>query len=402
MELGGVRCAEHFVLWWPGHFWAAAFRRVWISVQLPPPHSGDFWCSSSTLSSSLHFYRQHNRHSFGGSDLLKGAGNHSVVLDSTNGSCIRAGKMIRSASAVRGARASTSNLIVRADGDGWPPAWLLPSIKQFSTASVLWSSKGAERYAFPSKANPTPYEIFHFPKRGVTSAEVKLRYYDLVRTLHPDRYNSDQGKTKSQVEEEFKQVVQAYNILKDSKKKHLYDRAGLGWTQTSPSIPPWQDRRYTRRYSPGYRGEGHDRFGWQNHDFYSNFTRPSASAAGWNGGNGKITNGYFISAIFVLTWVLAGLQYSRLSLQSQKAIERADKHHLDAAKSLHEARQIARSDEGKQRWFAIRQRAREQKFLQDKDSQDDAGAYGVGHGGPSGKQAAQERFQKALPPPAIP
>lgn len=294
------------------------------------------------------------------------------------------------------------------------------------------SSITPTEFAFPSHlSNPTPYDIFHFPSRAVSSAEVKSRYYDLVRALHPDRLSSShsagsKGKSKTQAEEEFKCVVSAYDLLKDPGKKRLYDRAGIGWSDSTPlSSPlrgsdPWrnfQDPRYTRR-SPA----GHDRFGWQNEGFYSSHTynphHPhtyspfGAGSAGWNGRGKYTSNGIFISSLFVLTWILAGLQYSRLSLQSQKAIERADKSHLDAAKSLNEARESARSEEGRERWRAFRRRARERKVLEETEAgighlpQDgplgieapkayQESVYGVGHGGPSGKQAAQERFAKA-------
>lgn len=298
------------------------------------------------------------------------------------------------------------------------PAFLLPSAQRYfsstptfsrpRTASASSSSSSKPDFAFPTKSSPTPYEIFHFPSRSVTPAEVKGRYYDLVRSLHPDRLSSSD---KSKAEEDFKQVISAYNLLKDPRKKHLYDRAGLGWgpnvslSSLSCSNPwKWEDRRYTRSYSPGFSGPGHDRFGWQHQGFYSN---QFSHSAGWNGSGRYTSNGIFFSSIFLLTWLLAGVQYSRLSLQSQKAVERADKHHLDAARSLNEAREQARSEEGRERWRAFRRRAREQKILEELEG---AGghflaieapqefrenAYGVGHGGPSGREAAQARWKAA-------
>ncbi|TKY86554.1 hypothetical protein EX895_004703 [Sporisorium graminicola] len=335
-----------------------------------------------------------------------------------------------------------------------PPSWLLPSHmhlfnrpvqvssqRVFSSSSTphartrnsQTSSTSTKELSFPRHLrNPTPYDIFHFSNRKVTPSDVKTRYYDLVRTCHPDRFTSLSSKTKTQAAEEFKSVISAYNLLKDPSKKQLYDRAGIGWGASASAAvsDPWknfQDRRYTRRYDDSFAGAGHDRFGWQNPNFYnSHFSSSSGGRAGWKGGNGQYTsNGVFISTLFVLTWFLAGLQYSRLSLQSAKAIERADKHHLDAARSLNEARERARSQEGREQWRAFRQRARQQKFLEDVERASVAGyvvgekggargvgrieepelasegvayrerPYGVGHGGPSGKQAAQERFAKA-------
>uniref|UniRef100_V5EPQ9 J domain-containing protein n=1 Tax=Kalmanozyma brasiliensis (strain GHG001) TaxID=1365824 RepID=V5EPQ9_KALBG len=165
--------------------------------------------------------------------------------------------------------------------------------------------------SYPTHANPTPYDIFHFPSRTVTPSEVKARYYDLVRVCHPDRHTASSSKSKTQVEEEFKCIVSAYNLLKNPRAKQNYDRAGLGWgTSPSSASDPWggwQDRRYTRRYNPSYTSPGHDRFGWQHQGFYSNqFTGPhTAGSAGWNAKGHYTSNGIFISTLFVLTWILA-------------------------------------------------------------------------------------------------
>lgn len=304
------------------------------------------------------------------------------------------------------------------------PTFLAPSVLvcSFSTSSLTCRPRNTDpEFTFPRHlSSPTPYDVFHFSTRTVTPAEVKARYYDLVRSLHPDRQTTKPD--KSRAEEEFKLVIAAYNLLKDGRSKQLYDRAGIGWGEnaslnTSASYDVyrnWQDLRYTRRYNPGFTGPGHDRFGWQNQGFYSNqYSSPSSGGgyswtnSGWDGGNRYASNGVFISTLFVITWLLAGVQYSRLSLQSQKAVERADKAHLNAAKSLNEAREQARSNEGRERWKAFRRRAREQKVLEEiqardwhvarceNEDEEGKGKFGIGHGGPSGKAAAQERFAKA-------
>lgn len=309
------------------------------------------------------------------------------------------------------------------------------------------STRSETSFAFPTHTNnPTPYEIFHFSSRAVSQSEIKARYYDLVRALHPDRFaaapaedseadSSAKGKgkeassPKSRAHEQFKMVVDAYNLLKDPRKKQVYDRSGIGWDQNGlasdrgfagkrASWQGWQDNRYRSR------ANGHDRYGWQTHDFYSNhYTGPGgfSGSAGWNGGNGQFaSNGRFISSLFLLTWILAGIQYGRLSLQSQKALEKADRNHSNAALSLQDAREQARSDQGRARLRAFRRRAREQRTLDELDhlhvhAQHEGEAnhlghaetlllpppppsdsrFGLGHGGPSGKEAAQERFHAA-------
>ncbi|GJE95845.1 DnaJ domain-containing protein [Phanerochaete sordida] len=47
------------------------------------------------------------------------------------------------------------------------------------------ASTSANPYPYPTTANPTPHQIFHLP-RSATKADVKARYYELVRIYHPD------------------------------------------------------------------------------------------------------------------------------------------------------------------------------------------------------------------------
>ena len=50
--------------------------------------------------------------------------------------------------------------------------------------------------------------------------EIKKKYRSLARELHPDKTKGD-----SALEEKFKAVSEAYDILSDSKKRAEYDEA---------------------------------------------------------------------------------------------------------------------------------------------------------------------------------
>ncbi|PWN29028.1 DnaJ-domain-containing protein [Jaminaea rosea] len=212
-----------------------------------------------------------------------------------------------------------------------------PSNSQQRLASSSASSSSASPLSFPSHlSNPSPYDIFHLP-RSSQPHEVKSRYYDLVKTLHPDRrlarqrsgrQSRDQhssvhdrkGKLKAstfsaalseeeRAKEEFRLVVKAYQLLSDRDKRARYDRLGVGWdgssSSASSSSNPWgaSDAEWmelrrranaagwpTGNPSGGaFHGwnsqQGHDTYGWQRYaqassDFYARSSGPRPSPHG--------------------------------------------------------------------------------------------------------------------------
>src|SRR6187401_2786025 len=57
--------------------------------------------------------------------------------------------------------------------------------------------------------------------RGATEAEMKAAYRKLAMQLHPDRNPGDK-----ECEHKFKEVNEAYDVLKDGQKRAAYDRFG--------------------------------------------------------------------------------------------------------------------------------------------------------------------------------
>ncbi len=58
--------------------------------------------------------------------------------------------------------------------------------------------------------------------RNATTEEITAAFKKLVRDLHPDRYNSEEEKREA--EKKFKEVTQAFNVLKDPVKRREYDK----------------------------------------------------------------------------------------------------------------------------------------------------------------------------------
>ena len=78
------------------------------------------------------------------------------------------------------------------------------------------------------------YEILGVP-RTATEQEIKSAYRKLALKFHPDRNPGDKAS-----EDKFKEAAEAYAVLIDTDKRHMYDRfghAGLGGAATGGFDP---------------------------------------------------------------------------------------------------------------------------------------------------------------------
>ncbi|WP_374089280.1 DnaJ C-terminal domain-containing protein [Methylomicrobium lacus] len=73
-------------------------------------------------------------------------------------------------------------------------------------------------------------------ERKATPEEIKRAYRKLARKYHPDVSKERDAEAK------FKEVGEAYEVLKDPKKRAAYDRIGQNWREGQPFTPPpdWQ------------------------------------------------------------------------------------------------------------------------------------------------------------------
>ncbi len=115
-------------------------------------------------------------------------------------------------------------------------------------------------------------------KRDAKEAEIKTAYRRLARKYHPDVSKESNAETK------FKEIGEAYEVLKDKEKRQAYDQLGANWKQGQQFNPPpgWEDA-FSSRASTGYsRSAG---FGGAE-DFSDFFDSMFGGGAGFNQSGG--------------------------------------------------------------------------------------------------------------------
>ena len=89
------------------------------------------------------------------------------------------------------------------------------------------------------------YEILGVP-RSASQEEIQKAYRQLARKYHPDVNKSEDA------EQKFKDISEAYEVLKDPEKRKRYDALGQGWQQGDDFTPPPGWEEFT-----GYGGQGY-------------------------------------------------------------------------------------------------------------------------------------------------
>lgn len=115
-------------------------------------------------------------------------------------------------------------------------------------------------------------------KKDASAEEIQKAYRKLARKYHPDVNKEPEGEAK------FKEIGEAYEVLKDPDKRKRYDQFGSAWKnvqQTGAPPPGWEGFDFT-----GFgRGGGFDvNFGGGDGEFSSFFDMLFGSGRGRRGG----------------------------------------------------------------------------------------------------------------------
>jgi len=86
--------------------------------------------------------------------------------------------------------------------------------------------------------------------RDASEEEIRRAYRKLARKHHPD-VDKSAGATQR-----FAQIGEAYEVLKDKKKRERYDALGANWKEGQDFTPPsgWQEVRFGRGSEGGFEG----------------------------------------------------------------------------------------------------------------------------------------------------
>ena len=71
-------------------------------------------------------------------------------------------------------------------------------------------------------------------KKDASQDDIQKAYRKLARKVHPDVNKDPQAEVK------FKEIGEAYEVLKDADKRKRYDQFGSNWNRTGGPPPGWE------------------------------------------------------------------------------------------------------------------------------------------------------------------
>ncbi|KAF9528982.1 hypothetical protein CPB83DRAFT_893942 [Crepidotus variabilis] len=228
-------------------------------------------------------------------------------------------------------------------------------------------------YPYPLHLNPTPHQIFHLPF-GASKQEIKTRYYELVRTHHPDSAHAV-FLSPDIAHERFRSIKAAYDFLCGrTLSPHPNARPTPSPKNFDPYLHELSQRRRAYYASRGaYKMHEDGSEGWAKPGWGDGFAAPKNQQREWNPEGrrerllltfGVITlvAGLFPTLPFTLATMFMPVDPTTSQPSPSSLLPRLvpdlDKTHRAAGSALAQARQD-RTDIGAERRDNIRRRVQE-------------------------------------------
>ncbi|KIM45404.1 hypothetical protein M413DRAFT_442077 [Hebeloma cylindrosporum] len=114
------------------------------------------------------------------------------------------------------------------------PCHNLPNRPRRFLQSASKTKQDHNPFPYPTHRNPTPHQLFHLP-HNATEADIKARYYDLVRLYHPDKVGA--SSTPDVAQARFQAISAAYDVLRG---KTPLNESGLGSRASNSASTSYQ------------------------------------------------------------------------------------------------------------------------------------------------------------------
>ncbi|EIM79342.1 uncharacterized protein STEHIDRAFT_143265 [Stereum hirsutum FP-91666 SS1] len=242
-----------------------------------------------------------------------------------------------------------------------------------------------QQYPFPMHRHPTPHQIFHLDV-GASQADIKSRYYDLVRSHHPDSPHCRLLPTDL-AHSRFQAITKAYDILRNP---HLHSfRQPLYPSDSFYSHHPRANRQHQHQHHYSYYAYDSDiwaaelnrrRAEWRKRQevwgrYHTNARANTFGGMGGMGedmafeGNGKNAKGLDGMKDPVVVIVGLSIIFIVISPALFNAAPMTDQRHMSAVNALAQARED-RTVFGMERRQQIRKRVLEMKEARAKEEAD--------------------------------